>query len=269
MIKPRLHFAQALHSGLHALGLLERRCSLCGQVTESSARNVTQIRGRTPPLCSDCMDLLAPRTGGYCPYCGEMTAAANAPVRPCGNCFPTSRSRKKRKLDRTWDMLHFYAPYSGVLRACILAFKMESRLGLGALLQHLTLTTWQMHGAGGDTPDLVAPVPLHPKRLRMRGFNQSVELARPLQKHAGLLVLPKALARQRPTVPQFTLQRSERAKNIKGAFTADASIVSGKHVLLLDDIMTSGATISECARTLRKSGAARVDVLVLARTPGA
>ncbi len=201
--------------------------------------------------------------------CGEMEQDALLPPRPCPSCDPLSATSGKRP-PPPWKRVVFYAQYAGALRACILAYKLEKRLGLGSLLQRLLLEAWA-YGADLSrmpSPELIVPVPLHPGRLRTRGFNQSLELARPLARRTGASLSPGALRRIRPTLPQFTLQRHERARNMQGAFAADTSLVRGCRVLLVDDIMTTGATLLECADTLRSAGAKRIDLLVLARAAG-
>jgi Predicted amidophosphoribosyltransferases len=108
-------------------------------------------------------------------------------------------------------------------------------------------------------------VPLHTRRLLSRGFNQSRELARLLSARRGLPIWQNALTRVRRTVPQMELARAARAENIRGAFAADERLLAGRSVLLVDDIMTTGSTLEECARAMLAAGALRVDVLVLAR----
>lgn len=116
--------------------------------------------------------------------------------------------------------------------------------------------------------DAVVPVPLHPRRLRWRGFNQSQELARAAARRIGAELLHRALERTRETIPQTELSGSERKENIKDAFYAESGQIAGKRLLLVDDVLTTGATLEECARTLKRAGAASVDVLVLARARG-
>jgi ComF family protein len=117
---------------------------------------------------------------------------------------------------------------------------------------------------GPNTPVLV-PVPLHWRRRRHRGFNQSQLLAQSLAKLAGLSVSPNALCRVRNTASQQELTREERAKNIQGAFEASAELVGERTIILLDDVCTTGATLLECAKTLTAAGASRVYALTLAR----
>ena len=111
--------------------------------------------------------------------------------------------------------------------------------------------------------DLIVPVPLHPKRLKQRGFNQALLLARAFPE---VPLGREAVVRVRHTVPQVELKPKERRDNVKGAFAVpDPALVKGKNVLLLDDVYTTGATVRECAKVLRRAGARRVDVLTVAR----
>jgi len=144
--------------------------------------------------------------------------------------------------------------------------KYRGRTVLGAPLGRLlyaAFVRWFSH----DPPDLIIPVPLHARRLRQRGFNQAYQLVRgwPSRERSG--IAREVLVRRRPTPPQTGLGRRDRRKNIRGAFTvADGKRIDGKRILLIDDVMTTGATLNECAGVLRSAGAARVDCLTLARS---
>ncbi len=113
--------------------------------------------------------------------------------------------------------------------------------------------------------DLIIPVPLHIKRLRKRGFNQAVFLCREIEKRHTVPLDVSSLRRVRYTESQVGLNEDERVKNIKGAFDVQGGVFKGLKTLLVDDIFTTGATVNECSRVLRKAGADRVDVLTLAR----
>lgn len=114
--------------------------------------------------------------------------------------------------------------------------------------------------------DLVIPVPLHDSRLRQRGFNQSMEIARGLGRKLDVIVLPDLCVRVRETVAQFELPWKERRDNVRDAFSCRRA-VDGKRIAVVDDVMTTGATLNEIATTLKKFGAARVVNWVVARTP--
>lgn len=114
--------------------------------------------------------------------------------------------------------------------------------------------------------EVIMPVPLHPKRLRWRGFNQSILLAREVSRAYSVPMDPFSLRRVRETPPQTELNEEERRRNVRGAFAlAPGRSIERRNVLLVDDVYTSGATVNECVRTLRKSGARKVFVLTLAR----
>jgi len=229
---------------LGRLGLLESRCPACGKLQEGPVRP-----------CPDCARRLAPRTGGYCPGCGAQAGDPGLPPMLCGDC---------RREPRPWDLLHCFGPYQGLLRDLILRYKFQRSLGLGRLLQTLALEAFR---PGQERPELVVPVPLHPRRLLWRGYNQSLELARRLARESGIPLASQAMRRVRRTTPQARLSGPMRRENIRGAFVADPALVSGRRVLLVDDVLTTGATLEEGTLSLRRAGAVRVEILVLARTP--
>ena len=114
--------------------------------------------------------------------------------------------------------------------------------------------------------DLIVPVPLHPKRLRWRGFNQSVLLARQVSRAYDLPMDPFIVVRHKETTPQTQLSEAERRRNVRGAFSLrSGKTLHGKTLLLVDDVYTSGATVNECSRVLKQGGAKEVHVLTLAR----
>lgn len=168
-----------------------------------------------------------------------------------------------------WDRLFFHGPYSGSLRDLIIDFKFHGGLHRTRLLISLASEAYRRGTADAvrsmALPDLIVPVPLHPRRIRERGYNQSLELARGLGVALGRPVAGDALARVRHTAPQMSLDKGQRRENIRDAFAADAGQVRGRTALLVDDVYTTGATLTECARTLRRAGAAGLDALVLAR----
>lgn len=169
---------------------------------------------------------------------------------------------------RPWGRVLVYGEYQGRLKDMILGYKFSARLDYGRRLQECALAAFEAGLAAH--PELsgceaLVPVPLHPRRLLARGFNQSRELARLISARRGLPIWQEALVRVRRTTPQMRLARGARAENIRGAFAGRAELVAGRQLLLVDDIMTTGATLEECARALLHAGAKRVDVLALAR----
>lgn len=224
-----------------------KRCPVCATLTAPGSKE----------LCDRCADSLTPRTGGYCPGCGEMFEDDSGPVSLCGEC---------RTDPPPWNRLHFHSVYAGPLRDVILGYKFNNGLGRARLLSELSCAAHEKDA--GQTPDVIIPAPLHRKRLLWRGYNQSGELCRLLARRLERPVVANGLIRTRHTRPQTRLGLVERRENIKGAFEADPALVRGKTVLLVDDVYTTGATLRECTVTLRRAGAAGVDVLVLGRAMG-
>ena len=155
--------------------------------------------------------------------------------------------------------------YDDVARTLVHALKYHDRTDLAP-----SMGRW-MARAGAellDEADLWVPVPLHWRRGFSRRFNQSGALARAISRHSGVAVSRDALRRIRPTEHQVGLSRAERAANVQGAFKVDKSRraeIQGRRVILVDDVLTSGATVDACARALLRAKAAQVDVLVFAR----
>lgn len=232
------------------LGLVlgARRCPACGRVVSGS--------GDRARLCPDCALALAPRLGGYCPVCGALCENPQAPPAPCPAC---------RRGGGAVDAVVFHGRYEGVLRALILDFKFGGGLPRARVLGGFLVAAWTRAGLAPASDRLLVPVPLHPRRLAWRGFNQSLELARVAGGRLGLPLVPEAMSRIRHTVPQSRLAGSRRRENIQGAFAADPAVVAGRSVVLVDDVMTTGATVETAARALRQAGAVRVDVLVVGR----
>lgn len=154
--------------------------------------------------------------------------------------------------------------YQVPIDSLITGFKFHRKLGNGRLLSLLLLDILKRNES--SLPDIIIPIPLHRKRVTERGFNQALELARPISRHFSLPLDLSSCIRKQPTAPQMSLEKRSRLQNIKGAFEIRRSI-GFRHVALLDDVVTTGATASELAALLKKQGAERVDVWAVARTP--
>lgn len=233
--------ARVFSAVLHAAG---RRCQYCAAVLGRQGEF---------PLCPGCRELLAPRVGGYCPDCGICYADPAAPVYSCLAC---------RRRTPPWSAMAFHGIYSGALRDIIHRHKFSHDHGLEQLLSHLISQAWKRHGLA--RPDCILPVPMLPAKVLGRGFNQSVELARMLGRAIGLSPRPCGLRKTRDTMAQSSLGRAERQRNVAGAFEAAADL-SGRHVLLVDDVMTTGATLTACAEACLAAKARRVDIFFLGR----
>lgn len=233
--------ARILHLARRAAG---QRCQYCAAVLDAEEDS---------PLCPACRNLLAPRIGGYCPDCGICYADPAAPVYSCLAC---------RQSPPPWSGLAFHGTYSGALRDLVHAHKFSHDHGLERLISHLISQDWSRHGLA--RPDCIVPVPMLPAKVHERGFNQSVELARMLGKLVGLPPFASCLRKTRDTKAQSSLGRAERHRNVAGAFAACADM-SGQHVLLVDDVMTTGATLKACSEACLAAGARRVDIFFLGR----
>lgn len=212
---------------------------------------------RFPSFCSGCWDSIRPFDGPICPSCGRPfgspLALAHSPAHHCGAC---------RESPPAFDCAFSPYPYEGVLARAIHLFKYRKCVSLARPLAELMLV-WREKI---PPVDLVLAVPLHPKRLRLREFNQSLLLA---DRIASSLKLPLSLShllRIRATVPQTELHRTERARNVRRAFAVRHSEqLQERSVLLIDDVLTTGATVNECAKALRRAGVKTVVVWTLAR----
>jgi ComF family protein len=168
----------------------------------------------------------------------------------CGNCLQHAPG-----FDATIAAFEYAFPIDKLIQA----FKFSGQLALVNQLADALVPRINTR------PDHLIAMPLHPLRLRERGFNQSQLLAQRLAQSQGISLLTNACTRTRNTLPQSSLHWQERGENMHGAFTCSTDL-SGKHIAIVDDVMTSGASIEELASTLRQSGATKISAWVLART---
>jgi len=229
-------------------------CLLCGQ-------ELTEPGGAS--ICPACWDSLQPWLGPACHRCGLPFAslqAASSVESLCGEC---------RQGELEFDTAKSYGLYTGNLRKAILHLKFHRREQLanrlGALLARAFESLPETESA------IVSPVPLHPSRKRQRGFNQAELLASGLvrklhREERSLQLVAHLLRRVRDTIPQVGLSVSARRENVRGVFSvARPERVRNRTVVLVDDVMTTGATLSACAAALKRAGASRVLALSLAR----
>ena len=219
------------------------RCQVCKQFSEEA-------------FCAACREQIIPIKPPICRSCGlPLDPQATGPEL-CYEC-------RKTASPITWARAA--GIYEGTLQQAILNFKFAGRRVLAKPLAELLAATYGDGLCPKESFDFVSPVPLHSERLKERGFNQSELLAEYFCQAVGKVITKDLLQRVRPTLPQVLLPRQERAKNVRGAFAANREIVTGKSILLIDDISTTGATLKECAKILQKAGAEKVCVLTLAR----
>lgn len=216
-----------------------------------------------PFLCPECRTDFSPIQPPFCSRCGRMFKTKTGDSHQCGNCIqhpPVCRTTRAAGI------------YSGTLKSIIHALKYSNKVHLARVLGQLLFTSFIRY-YNSQPVDIIIPVPLHASRLRQRGFNQAEMLIDEwpaifggIDAQPAIPIDEKILVRQRNTLSQTGLGREKRKHNVRGAFAvSDRTDVVGKHVLLIDDVYTTGSTSNECARALIKGGAADVSVLTLAR----
>lgn len=201
-------------------------------------------------LCPACRDAL-PWAGSQCARCA-LPLKATATEALCGHC-----QTQPPAFERCLSPFIYQSPLDHLLQG----LKFNGRLMNARLLGEL-MADWLSEVVDAE-PDHILPVPLHTSRLRERGFNQAVELARPIAKKFSVPLALQDVCRVRATPPQSDLSRKQRLKNIKGAFEVRKPL--NGQVVVVDDVMTTGSTAHELARSLLKAGAERVEVWVCAR----
>lgn len=215
--------------------LLPQMCLLCGTAGDL--------------LCADCNVVLPRLPGMRCAICALPVPHGSI----CGACLA-----HQPHYDSTTAVFAYAYPVAPLIQR----FKYGGRLAIAPLLSGI------LGSAVAESADLIIPMPLSPQRLRERGFNQALEIARGVSRMTRIPMAADACRKIVDTRPQATLPWKERKKNIRGAFVCDADL-HGLRVAIIDDVMTSGATVNELAGNLRRSGAAHISAWVVARTlPG-
>lgn len=214
-----------------------------------------------PPVCANCK-----KGGAYlCATCTEAVMWLHEPLCPhCGceldrqadRCYPCAQ--RPLPLAQVRTAVYFADPVQPLIHQ----LKYQNSFALAPTLADLLIKAWPVWS---HPVDVMVSIPLHADRQRARGYNQSQLLAEPLSRQVGIPLLPQAMRRVRPTQPQVGLNAVDRHANVSGAFVAERSLIDGRHVLLIDDVFTTGATMSAAAEVLLTAGAARVSGFCLAR----
>jgi ComF family protein len=222
-----------------------------------------------PPRCLGCAEFLGGDSGPFCDACSPALLRLDGPACPrCGvELGPDVGSRLCTRCQVSPPPYARCASaygYGGALRDAIARFKYEGAVHFAPRLAGLGAASFAPLAEGAHA---ALPVPLHLSRLRRRGYNQSLLLALGLARPHRVRVLRDCLRRDRDTPPQVDLEASSRRENVRGAFSVRRpDLVQGRAVVLVDDVLTTGATVSECASALLASGASQVRVFTLART---
>jgi ComF family protein len=219
--------------------LLPYYCVLCHEKAEGQ------------DLCAPCAAEL-PDIEQACPRCAMPLRGETS--RECGAC-----QQNPPDYDRTIALFSYQDP----IIKMVSQFKFHEKLLYGRLFSQLLIKKIRQQQL--ELPELLIPIPLHSSRLRERGYNQALELAKPLAKFFHLKLNYRDLVRTRVTQQQSTIKKNDRASNVKNAFAVRQKI-SAKHVGLIDDVMTTGHTVNECANVLKKQGVEKVTVFAVART---
>lgn len=203
-------------------------------------------------LCPPCQATLSYNTFA-CARCALPLPQETPPGTVCGRCQSTPPA-----YDQAYSLFHYAPPVDRLIVRLKFSAKLNLTRLLGELLADHVADTVEV------LPELIIPVPLHRSRLRERGYNQALEIARPIARRLHIPVDYRSCARLRPTSAQTSLPAKERRGNVKGAFGV-VQPISARHIAIVDDVMTTGHTAQELATVLRASGVATIDIWVLAR----
>lgn len=231
---------------------------------------LTALDFALPPRCPSSGEVVA-RPGGLAPSAWKaMNFLAGPACAVCALPFETAVPEDTRcgaceANPPSYDALRAALGYDEASKDLILQFKHGDRLDLAPVIAHWL---WRASGPLLDQADMLVAVPLHRTRLWKRRYNQAAVLASALSSLSTVPTRANLLSRTRPTPPQGTLSPLARNRNVRGAFQVtdrEKAGVEGAHIVLVDDVFTTGATIEECARVLKRCGAARVDAVCAAR----
>lgn len=222
-------------------------CPLCSSLLELTDEKV---------ICHDCLESLKPQKSSYCYCCGRFFYDFSN-LHLCGSCL---EKRPPFSIHRS------AAPYRGKLKDIILLFKYKGFRILGRDLAYFIYQAFKDDEAIWWGLDSIIPVPIHPRRKKIRGFNQVQIIAKELSRLSGIEIVEKCLIKTKNVPPQTSLDAKERRRNVRGAFEIKRSeSIKGKIILLVDDVFTTGSTIYECSFVLKNAGAKEVRALSLAQ----
>jgi len=208
-------------------------------------------------LCRDCWQSIEKNLPPFCPKCGTHIENINSGIELCRDC-----QKKELYFDKAYSVFAF----EGVLKELIHKFKYSNKTMLAKVFAKMIFDFAMNFNIPLSDYDIMLPVPLHSTRLREREYNQCEILARQLQRFLHLEISTKDVARIKHTRSQITLDKTARWENIVGAFKIkNNQTFKNKNVLIVDDLITTGATASELAKTLKESGAKMVSVLTIAK----
>lgn len=212
-------------------------------------------------LCHTCHARYFADQPKRCSCCAQQLPDNSSTTILCGTCL-----KRPPAFDHVITATDYIAPVDQLVQS----FKFGGNLALAPLFAQLLTDAIQQHpGNDASQPSLMTAVPLAQGRLATRGFNQALEIAKPLSRQLGIPLMPQLVIRVRETAPQTTTPLSSRSKNIRGAFAINETtraIIADQHIALVDDVLTTGATMGEIARLLKQAGAARISCFVLTRT---
>jgi ComF family protein len=222
------------------------RCLTCGAVVGEDRQS----------FCGDCFAQIKFIRSPLCPCCGQPFAEPGDSDHLCGDCLLSRPA---------YSAARALGQYETVLMDVIHKFKYGGKITSGERLGEL-MAGFPYPAFDPADYSLIIPVPLHPRRLRQRGFNQALILAREISRRFSIRMDFSTLKRIVFTESQTSLRKETRERNIKGAFSvADAGKIKGERIILVDDVYTTGSTVKECVRVLLKNKAGKVAVLTLAR----
>lgn len=231
-------------------GIGQMRCKNC---LAPYFPDKSQSFSPTEQLCNNCLQKLMPLNGVRCKLCGVPLGKTALKKRLCSNCA-------SEKPD--WDHVACHGLYENDLRDLLLDYKFHASLYLASLFAELLFEA----SSCLPKPDMLIAVPMYHAHLNRRGFNQAHEISRLLAKKAGFKYSTKLLYRKKMVKAQEELTAAERKINLADSFYASDNVAKYPKIWLIDDIMTTGSTLRECARQLKKAGAIDVSVLFVGRT---